>query len=59
VTHLAQTLGPEDAAEAAHYAVAIRNEEASDGSRYVRETDKWSKSGLRGVLHRAGEAAKA
>ena len=34
-----------------------RHKSADMVSKYVRESDKWSKSGLKGILHRAGEAA--
>ena len=30
-----------------------RHKSADMVSRYVRESDKWSRSGLKGVLHRA------
>jgi pantoate kinase len=33
-----------------------RHKSADVVARYVRESDKWSKSGLRGLLHRAPEA---
>jgi integrase len=32
-----------------------RHKSADMVAKYVRESDKWSKSGLKGVLHRAGE----
>jgi integrase len=35
-----------------------RHKSADMVARYVRESDKWSKSGLKGVLHRAGEGNK-
>jgi integrase len=36
-----------------------RHKSADMVARYVRESDKWSKSGLKGILHRAGAPAEA